>query len=249
MGLIKTVAEQEKMRIAGRLLGEVLSELSKHVVEGISTKELDSIAESLIIQKNATPGFKGYMGFPATLCTAVNDEVVHTIPNNRKLQKGDLISIDCGLIYQKYYADSAITISIGSPTPEVSKFIETAKEALTKGINAAIPGNYIQDISKAIGSTIVNAGYQVIKELTGHGLGKKLHEEPHVPNFREKQRGIQLQPGMTLAIEPIFAMGSGDIVTAPDNWNILTKDKSLAIQVEHTILITKNQPEILTKRP
>ncbi len=248
MGLIKTEQEQQHMKAAGKILASVLRELESMIAPGITTLDLDQHAEKRIREQNASPAFKGYMGFPGTLCTSVNDEVVHTFPSDRVLKDGDIISVDCGVIFNQYHADSAFTAIVGKSSPSTQKFLSTAHQALSAGIDAAISGNFVGDISEAIENVINSENYSVIKDLTGHGIGKSLHEEPHVPNFRESSKGIQLKPGMTLAIEPIFAMGNGEIYTAKDGWNILTKDQSLAIQVEHTILITQQGPEILTQR-
>ncbi len=248
MGLIKTKEEIKLMRDAGKRLATVLSEIEKKIQPGITTLELDKFAEDRIHQLNGIPTFKGYSGFPKSICSSINEEVVHTIPSDRIIQPGDLISIDCGFNYKGYNADSAISVLVEPKNKEKNIFFQTALQALEDGINAAQAGNYVQDISKAIHQTIKSNGYSTIKELTGHGIGKDLHEEPSVPNYPENKKGQKLKPGMTIAIEPIFAMGKGDIYTAKDNWNILTADNSLAIQVEHTVLITANGPEILTKR-
>ncbi|MFC1616417.1 type I methionyl aminopeptidase [Patescibacteria group bacterium] len=246
---IKSQKEIEAMRKGGQILAEVLDEVLKNAKIGISTWELDRIAEKLILEKGGKPGFKGYQGFPATLCTCTNEEIVHGIPQKDKILKdGDLLTIDCGNIFEGLYTDAARSIQIGQKTPETTRLIKTGKKALKRAFKIAQAGIKLQEISKIIQKTIEKAGYHVIFDLTGHGVGKKLHEAPVIPNFVDKRSPNPiLEPGMTLAIEPIFAVGTSKMRTLKDDWTIVTIDNSLAAQVEETILITQNGNEILTK--
>ncbi|OGJ52334.1 type I methionyl aminopeptidase [Candidatus Peregrinibacteria bacterium RIFOXYB2_FULL_32_7] len=244
---LKSEEEIKKMRSAGKILAKTLQYLKEIAKPGITTKELDIEAEKIIRKANMLPGFKGYNGYPATICASINEEVVHTIPSNRKLQEGDILTIDTGVICDGYNTDAAITFPIGQVSKEINKFIETVKKALFKGIEQVKPGNKIGDISFAIQKLVESEGYSIIKKLTGHGVGRKLHEEPTVYNYGKAHKGPSLKPGMTIAIEPIIAMGSGEIKTLSDKWNIVTKDGRLAAQYEHTILVTPNGYEILTQ--
>jgi methionyl aminopeptidase len=243
---IKTSEEISKMRISGKILGNVLKYLKEIAKPGVTTKYLDLEAEKFIRNLKGIPTFKGYRGFPASICTPINEEVVHTIPSDRILKNGDILTIDCGVTYEGLITDAAITIPIANVSKEVSKFINVAKETLSAGIKQVKPANKVGDISYAIQQIIVKNGYSVIHELTGHGVGYKLHEEPTINNYGKKHQGMSLKPGMTLAIEPIFAMGERYIQTLKDKWNIVTKDNSLAIQYEHTVLVTDSGCEILT---
>ncbi len=234
---------------AGKILGQVLSELKEKCLPGISTLELDQYAEKRIREQGALPGFKGYQGFPNTLCTNLNEQVVHGIPDTRPLQNGDIISIDCGVIIDGFYSDAAFTTAIGKVDPTVEKFIKTAYKALEKGIEAAQPGKRTSEISKAIEKVVKKEGYGIVRELTGHGLGQNLHEDPYIYNYATDDPGILIQPGMTFAIEPILTMHGEAIKTLSDNWTIITKDRSLSAQVEHSILITEKGPQILSIKP
>jgi methionyl aminopeptidase len=247
--IIKNQREQEIMRKGGKILGTVLSELEKMIKPGITTIDLDRYAEKRIRELGGLPAFKGYQKFPCTLCTNINQEVVHTIPSRRALQTGDIISIDCGVIYQGLYTDSAITVAVGKIPPAVAKFIKTAYSALEKAVKIAKNGSTTYQISGAIEDEVTKNGYGIVKTLTGHGVGKNLHEDPYILNYRDKHHNAPLQAGMTIAIEPIITMGRSDIITLADGWTTETKDRSLAVQVEHTILITEKGAEILTKRP
>ncbi len=246
---IKTAREIELMRKAGAILGTVLAELEAKVVPGITPLELDAYAEARIREMGGIPGFKGHEGFPNTICANVNDQVVHTIPTDIPMKEGDIISIDCGVIIEGYYSDAARTYKAGQVSPETQKFIDTAYLALENAIAAAKPGNQLADISAAIDDTVSPHGYGIVKELSGHGIGKNLHEDPYVMNYRCKQPKIDILAGMTLAIEPIFNMGKPEIIPDSDGWTIYTKDNSLSIQVENTILITDSGAEILSKKP
>jgi methionyl aminopeptidase len=244
---IKTQAEIEVMRHGGKILSKVLEETMKRAISGISTWELDRFAEEMIRKEGGIPAFKGYSGFPATLCTNINEVVVHGIPRkNEILKEGDLFTIDCGVIYKGFYTDAARSVVIGNKPASKVEMVKTAYEALSKAIDMAGPGVRLGEISKTIQNTIESAGFNVVKDLTGHGVGKHLHEDPIILNFFDGDMGPILKPGMTLAIEPIFSMGSSEIITLKDNWTITTDDQSCAVQVENTILITQNGNEILT---
>ncbi len=246
---IKGDDEIKIMREGGRILGMILSELQKMLQEGVCGLEIDQKAEALMKQYGVLPSFKGYRGFPNVVCFNVNDQVVHGIPGKSMLKNGDIVTIDCGVIYKDFHTDSAVSAGVGSIGSELDRFLKTAEKALQKGIEAAGPGVRIHKISGTIQDIVERNGYSVVRDLTGHGIGKNLHEDPYVPNFRDLHHGPILQPGMTIAIEPIITMGNGRVKTLKDNWTIITADGSFATQVEHTILITKKGVEILTKRP
>ncbi len=244
---IKTPEEIEIMRACGKVLAQTLEEVIKYSKAGVSTAELDTIAENFIRSKGMIPAFKGFHGFPATLCTAINEVVVHGIPRKDEfLKDGDLFTADCGVIYKGFYTDAARSITIGNASNEKIRLIKTAKLALDRGIMMAQPGNHVSEISIVIEKTIQDAGFKVIHDLTGHGIGKGLHEDPNVLNYWDGSKGPILKPGMTIAIEPIFSVGASEIVTLKDNWTIITKDRSCAVQEENTILITESGNEILT---
>lgn len=245
---IKTPDQIEKMRKAGHILGELLNILVESAKPGISTKELDNFAEKFIKEKGGKPAFKGYHGYPATICTAIDEVVVHGIPKeNQILKNGDLLTIDSGVICEGYYSDAARSVGIGQISAQKQKLITTAKIALNKAIDMAKPGTHLGEIGKAIQEIIEKAGFHVIYDLTGHGIGTTLHEEPHVLNYYAGQPGPILKPGMTIAIEPIFAVGTSEIITQNDGWTIQTKDGSCSVQQENTILITDYGNEILTE--
>lgn len=246
---IKDDREIKIMREGGKILGMILSELEKMLQEGVCGLEIDQKAELLMKQYSVLPSFKGYRGFPNVICFNVNDQVVHGIPGKEPLKNGDIVTIDCGVIHRDFHTDSAIAKGIGMINPELEKFLNTAEKALQKGIEAAKPGARIRRVSGAIQDIVEKNGYSVVRDLAGHGIGKSLHEDPYVPNFRDNYHGPILQVGMTIAIEPIFTMGNGKVKTLMDNWTIVTADGSYATQVEHTVLITQKGAEILTKRP
>lgn len=243
---IKSEEAIGSMRKAGKVLGDTLKYLKSIAKENMTTKDLDVEAEKFIKSYGMVPGFKGYNGYPATICSSVNDEVVHTIPNNRKLACGDILTIDCGVIYEGWNTDAAITFGIGAIDDEISSFIDVAKQAFLEGVKFVKPGNRIGDISHAIQKKVESAGFNIVRELTGHGIGRKLHEYPNVPNYGKPHSGHVLKPGMTIAIEPIITRGERFVKTLKDGWNIVTKDGSLAAQHEHTVLVTDRGHEILT---
>lgn len=244
---IKSEREIELMREAGRILAQVHEELGKMLKPGISTMDIDRAGERMIRGFGCIPSFKNYNGYPASICVSVNDEVVHGIPNkHRILQEGDIVSLDAGVIYNGYHSDAARTHAIGKISPEAEKLIQVTRECFYEGIKYAKAGNHLNDISSAIQAYAEHFGYGVVRDLVGHGVGKALHEDPEVPNFAQKRKGIRLCPGMTLAIEPMINMGRADVVWLNDDWTVVTDDGSLSAHYENTILITKGEPEILS---
>lgn len=244
---IKSAHEIELMREAGRLLEIVHNELKEAIRPGISTLELDRIGERVIRGFGCTPNFLNYNGFPKSFCISVNDEVVHGIPSkSRILKEGDIVSIDAGLIYKGMHSDAARTYGVGQITPEAQQLIDVTRECFFKGIQYAKPGHRLHEISAAINDYADSFGYGVVRDLVGHGIGKALHEDPQVPNFRQKSRGIRLISGMTLAIEPMINAGGADVVWLDDDWTVVTEDGSLSAHYENTVLITDGEPEILT---
>lgn len=244
---IKSAHEIELMRKAGKLLEQVHKELEAAIRPGISTYELDQIGEKMIRSLGCIPNFLNYNGYPASFCISVNDEVVHGIPYKHKiLQEGDIVSIDAGLIYQGMHSDAARTYGVGKITPEAQKLIDVTRESFFKGLEFAKAGNRLHEISAAIGDYCESFGYGVVRDLVGHGIGTSLHEEPQIPNFPQKRRGIRLVPGMTLAIEPMINIGRPDVCWLDDDWTVVTEDETLSAHYENTILITEDEPEILT---
>jgi len=245
---IRTEKEISIMKEGGKILSETLKLVIQNAKPGISTKQLDDIAEKYIISKGAKPGFKGYQGFPATLCVAINNAVVHGIPNkNEYLKEGDLFTIDCGVLYKGLYTDAARSIGIGKIDKEKENLIKVAKEALKAGIGIVKPGVKVNEIGRAIQNIVEKNNYKIIYDLTGHGVGKNLHESPTIFNYYHKKASQILKEGMTLAIEPIFSVSTNYFIEAKDGWTLITKDGSIAIQEEETILVTKNGSEIISK--
>ena len=244
---IKTAREIELMRESGRLLEKVHDELGAFIKPGISTLDIDRLGEKLIRSLGGIPNFLNYNGYPASICVSVNDEVVHGIPNkHRILQDGDIVSLDAGLIYNGYHSDAARTYAVGTISPEAQKLIDVTKQSFFEGIKQAKAGNHLFDISAAIDDYVSGFGYGIVQDLVGHGIGTELHEDPQIPNFRQKRRGIILVPGMTLAIEPMVNMGTWKVRWLDDEWTVISEDHSLAAHYENTILITDGEPEILT---
>ena len=244
---IKTSHEIELMRHAGKLLEQVHNELAKHIRPGISTWELDQIGEKMIRSLGCIPNFLNYEGFPGSFCLCLNDEVVHGIPaKNKIIQEGDLIKVDAGLIYKGYHSDAARTYAVGEVSPEAQKLMEVTKQSFFEGIKYAKAGHHLHEISAAIGAYAESFGYGVVRDLVGHGIGTNLHEDPQIPNFKQRSRGIRLQPGMTLAIEPMINMGRPEVAWLDEDWTVVTEDGSLSAHYENTILITDGEPEILT---
>lgn len=254
MIMLKTDHELALMREANRIIAVILSELEEKIKPGVSTLELDQWAEQRILGLKAKPGFKGYTGrtgvkpFPATLCTSINQEVVHGIPSAlRRLQEGDIIGIDVGAIYKDYYGDGAYTYPVGSISASARDLLETCKKALRLGIEQARPGNHMGDIAKAIDGHVRGRGYEVVRDLSGHGIGRHLHEDPQVLNYFDGRSGVKLKSRMTLAIEPMINAGTFEVQTMDDNWTIVTCDGSLSAHYEHTVALTDNGAEILTR--
>lgn len=247
---IKSQREIEIMRQAASIVATVLKEISQMVEPGMTTADLDAYAEKRIREMEATPSFKGYMGFPASICSSINNEVVHGIPSPKKIiRTGDVLKVDTGAYYQGFHGDSCITIAVGEVTPEAAKLIRVAEEALYKGIEQVKAGNYLMDIAGAIQDHVVANGFSVVEDFTGHGVGRNLHEEPSVFNFRTREMpNVKLRAGMTLAIEPILNAGSKFTRTLRDKWTAVTVDNSLSAQFEHTVLVTEDGYEILTDR-
>ncbi|MCG8402783.1 MAG: type I methionyl aminopeptidase [Firmicutes bacterium] len=246
MIICKSGQELASMREAGRVVAGALAEVAKAVKPGITTSELDRIAEEYILSKGAKPGFKGLYGFPATVCASVNEQVVHGIPGLKKLASGDIISIDIGAEINGYFGDSAQTFAVGDIMPEVQRLINVTRESLVRGIQMARVGNRLSDISHAVQSYVEENGFSVVRDFVGHGIGSKMHEEPQVPNFGRPGRGPRLKPGMTLAIEPMVNMGTYQVRTLKDRWTVVTGDGKPSAHFEHTIAITENEPVILT---
>lgn len=246
MIILKSDREIEKISVACRVVVGALKELKKEIKAGITTEELDKIAEEYILSKGAKPAFKGYRGYPATLCTSINEEVVHGIPSKRRLAEGDIISLDLGAIYDGYYGDAALTIGVGKISREAERLVKVTEESLYRGIEEAQPGKRLGDISWAIQSHVESAGFSVVFDFVGHGIGKNLHEEPQVPNFGVSGQGPRLKEGMVLAIEPMVNMGGAATRILDDNWTAVTKDGSLSAHSEHTVAITGKGPMILT---
>lgn len=247
---IKTEAEIEIMRVSGRIVATVLKEISEMAKPGMTTADLDTYAEKRIREMGATPSFKGYHGFPASICACINDEVVHGIPNPKKvLNMGDIVKIDTGAFYNGYHGDSCITFPIGKVKRQTVKLLEVAETAMYKGIEQVKAGNYLMDIAIAIQDYVEKEGFVVVEDFVGHGVGRNLHEEPSVFNTRTRDLpNVQLREGMTLAIEPIINVGSKKTKLLKDNWTVITVDKQLSAQFEHTVLVTKQGYEILTAR-
>jgi methionyl aminopeptidase len=244
--IIKSDREIAVMRRAGRIVATVLGILTKELRAGMKTKELDAIAARELVRLGATPSFKGYRGFPANLCVSVNDEIVHGIPGERVLAEGDIVSLDLGAIFDGFQGDAALTVGIGEISREASRLVKTTELALEAGINTACAGARLGDVSAAIQKYAESRGYSVIREYTGHGIGREMHEEPQIPNFGEKGTGLVLERGMTLALEPMVSVGDWRTRVGSNHWTVSTADGSLAAHFEHTVAITDAGPEVLT---
>jgi methionyl aminopeptidase len=247
MIVLKSPQEIEKISQACRVVAMTLVYLADWVKPGITTQELDRIAEEFILKQGAKPAFKGYRNFPSTLCTSVNEEVVHGIPSKRRLKEGDIIGIDAGAVVEGYYGDAAVTIPVGKITPELQCLLEVTEQALYKGIAQAYPGNRLSDISHAVQTHVEEAGFAVVTDFVGHGIGRNLHEDPQVPNFGPPGQGPRLKEGMVLAIEPMVNRGGSAVRVLEDQWTVVTTDGSLSAHFEHTIAVTAQGPVILTK--
>lgn len=244
--ILKTDEEIELMRHSNRLVGMTLGELSKHMKPGVTTLQLDAIAEQFIRDHGATPTFLGYNGFPNSICASVNENVVHGIPNNTPLKDGDVVSIDCGTKLRGFCGDSAYTFTIGEVAAETIELLKTTKESLYKGIEQAVVGNRIGDIGSTIQKYCESHGYSVVRELVGHGIGREMHEAPEVPNYGRKGTGPIIRDGMCIAIEPMINLGSKNIVFENDGWTVRTKDRKPSAHFEHTVAIKNGKAEILS---
>lgn len=247
MIILKSAREIEIMKEAGRIVWDVHQALAKAVEPGITTGELDAMAESLILKAGGIPTFKGYGGFPASICASVNDEVVHGIPGKRKLREGDVISIDVGVTYKGYVGDSAFTHPVGKVDPEVKRLLEVTQTSLEKGIEQCYPGKRLGDIGYAVQSYVESNGFNVVRDFVGHGVGTQMHEDPQVPNYGKPGTGILLRPGMVLAVEPMVNAGTWEVRTLRNQWTVVTVDRKYSAHFEHTIAITEDGPVILTK--
>lgn len=244
---IKSPREIELMREAGRILAKTHEELAKNLRPGMSTWDIDHMGEEIIRSYGCIPSFKNYNGYPASICVSVNDEVVHGIPHKEHfLDEGDIVSLDAGVIYKGYHSDAARTYGIGEIDDDAKKLIEVTRQSFFEGIKFAKAGNHLNDISAAIQKYAESFGFGVVRDLVGHGIGSHLHEDPQIPNFARKRKGILLQPGMTLAIEPMITEGSYEVVWLDDDWTVMTEDGGWAAHYENTILITEGEPEILS---
>ncbi len=247
MIVIKSKREIDIMKQAGYIVAKTHTLLKEEIAAGITTKEIDRLAEEFIKKENATPAFKGYQGFPATVCVARNEAVVHGIPDSTRLESGDIIGLDIGAIYDGYYGDAARTLAVGEIKPEAKKLLKTTQAALDTGISQAIADNRLSDISNAIQTYVEAKGYSVVRNFVGHGIGSQMHEDPQIPNFGKAGRGPRLKPGMALAIEPMVNLGTYKVETLDDGWTVVTKDRKLSAHFEDTVVVTKQGPEILTK--
>ena len=244
---IRTDREISLIAASCQIVADTLNMLSDHINPGVRIIDLDKMAEEFILSKNARPAFKGYMGFPSTLCVSVDDEVVHGIPSDRYLEEGQIVGIDCGAEKEGYYGDHARTFSIGKISDNRQKLMDITRDCLLRGISEAKPGNYVSDIGYAIQSLAEANGYSVVRELVGHGIGSSLHEEPQIPNYGNPKQGHKLTEGMCIAIEPMINMGKKEVKTDSDGWTIRTIDGEVSAHFEHTIAITSDGPKILSK--
>ncbi len=245
--VLKSKTEFEAMRRAGKVVGALLRLMEKETKPGITTMALDQIAEDFIRSQGAVPAFKGYYGFPASICASVNEEVVHGIPGKKVLRDGDIVGIDVGVILDEFYSDAARTFAVGDVTDEDKKLISVTRQSLYKGIEKAVAGNKIGDISWAVQSYAESNGLGVVRDYVGHGIGRQLHEEPQVPNHGKSNQGLVLVEGMALAIEPMLNLGTYEVQVLPDGWTVVTKDRKRSGHFEQTIIVTKGKPEILTE--
>jgi methionyl aminopeptidase len=246
---LKSAREIGLMRAGGHILADVMDRLRQTVKPGLSTLEIDEDVEAFICSKGATPAFKGYRGFPATVCISINEEVVHGIPSaHRRIKEGDIVGLDLGCIVEGYYADCAFTLAIGDVPPKVQELLDVTRESLDVAITECRAGRRLSDVSNAVQTHVERHGLSVVRAFVGHGIGRALHEDPQIPNFGDPGRGPQLRPGMVLAIEPMVTMGSWEVKVLDDGWTAVTRDGSLAAHFEHTIAVTEAGPEVLTSR-
>ncbi len=249
MIVLKSPRELALMRNGGHILADVMDRLREIVQPGMATQEIDEDVEAFIRKRGATPAFKGYRGFPATVCVSINDEVVHGIPSpHRRIKKGDIVGLDLGCIVEGYYADCALTLALGDVPPRVQELLDVTRQSLDIAIDECRPGRRLSDVSHSVQRHVEAHGFGVVRTFVGHGIGRELHEDPQVPNFGDPGRGPQLKPGMVLAIEPMVTMGSWEVRILEDRWTAVTVDGSLAAHFEHTIAVTEHGPEVLTSR-
>jgi len=249
MIIVKTADELERMRRAGVVAAEALREVARAVRPGVTGAALDRIAETFIRDHGATPSFKGYRGFPASVCISVNDEVVHGIPDGRPLREGEIVSIDLGAVVEGFHGDTAVTVPVGEVGKELRRLLTVAREALDKGIEAVRPGRGLGDVGGAVQRHAERAGFSVVRDFAGHGIGRHLHEEPQVPNFGEPGTGTVLRPGMTLAIEPMVNLGGAEVVMDGDGWTVRTRDGRPSAHFEHTVAVSEDGSDVLTSIP
>lgn len=242
----KTYDEINSIKESCLLVSKTLAELSKMILPGVSTNQINDRAEEFIRDNKAIPAFKNYRGFPKAVCISVNDSVVHGIPDDTFLKEGDIISVDCGVLFQDYYGDSAYTFPVGEVSTEITQLMEMTKKALTVGIDVAKSGNRIGDIGYAIQQFLLPYNYGIVRDLVGHGVGRNLHEEPEVPHFGKRGQGMKMEEGLVIAIEPMINMGTKDVIKSNDGWTIKTKDGKPSAHYEHTVVIRKNKAEILS---
>jgi methionyl aminopeptidase len=251
MILLKSRDEIERMRAASGIVAEILAEVRSRVRPGVSTADLDAVAEELTAKRGARPAFKGYTvagrAFPASICISINDEVVHGIPSERRvLREGDIVGLDFGVVYEGYYGDAAMTVPVGRVSPEAERLMQATQASLAAGIDAIRPGAHVADISGAIQDTAEGAGYSLVREFVGHGIGRSLHEDPQVPNYRTGARGVRLQEGLVIAIEPMVNAGRPEVYVKEDGWTAATRDGRLSAHFEHSVAVTANGPYILS---
>jgi methionyl aminopeptidase len=246
MVILKLPDEIKKMRASNRIVADILAEIRTRIKPGVTTGDLDRLTEELTRKRDAQPAFKGYRGYPNSLCISVNSEVVHGIPSDRVLMEGDIVSLDFGVYYHGYYGDAALTVPVGRISGEAERLLEVTRNSLYKGIEAARAGNRLGDISASVQECVEMAGFSVVRDYVGHGIGKQLHEDPQIPNFGVRGRGIRLQVGMVLAIEPMVNLGTYRVRLQPDGWTVVTEDGGLSAHFEHSVAITENGPDILS---
>lgn len=247
MVILKQPDEIDKAQASNRIVAETLSVLREKIKPGVTTRELDKIAEGVAEKRGAKPAFKGYRGYPYSLCASVNEEVVHGMPSGRVLKEGDIIGLDFGVCYQGFYGDAAITLPVGRVSEKATRLLRVTEQSLYAAIDQACAGNRLGDISAAVQKTAESAGYSVVRDFVGHGIGRNMHEDPQIPNFGKKGRGIELRAGMILAIEPMVNAGRYEVRILPDGWTVITEDGSLSAHFEHSVAITDNGPKILSR--